>query len=131
VAQRSGEAQRLYWRISIGLPAMRAHRTLPFFLATAFAGVSTAGLAQAPGWQDQRTIALQSPGHSMPLLRQLARNHDAGFRSSGAELKLGHNVTLRDGRAYLFQTRSEEFPQAKFTGMVDGHGFHLTMSWPP
>jgi len=110
---------------------MRAHRTLPFLLTAAFAGVPAAASAQMAGWQDQRTIALQSPGRSMPMLRQLARNHDAGSREPGAELRLGRDVTLRDGRAYLFQTQSEGFPEAKFTGVVDGKGFHLVMSWPP
>jgi hypothetical protein len=116
---------------SKGLPAMRAHRTLPVFpVAALLAGVSSAAWAQA-GWQDQRTIALQSPGHSMSMLRQLDRNHDEGFRTSGNELQLGHGVTVRNGKAYLFQAQSDDFPLARFSGMVDGKGFHLVMSWPP
>jgi len=112
---------------------MRAHRTLPgFIVAAALAGIPATARAQAAsGWQDQRTIALQSPGHSMSMLRQLDRNHDEGFRPAGNELRLGHGVTVRDGKAYLFQARSDDFPLAKFSGMVDGKGFHLVMSWPP
>jgi hypothetical protein len=117
-----------------GPPAMRAHRTL-LLLVAAFAGFASVAEAQsndqAMGWQDQRTLALQAPGRSMSMLRLLDRNHDIGRRENGAELRLGHGVTIREGGAYLFRTRSDDFPIAQFAGAVDGKGFHLIMSWPP
>ncbi len=111
---------------------MRAHRTLPLLLAAVFAGVSSAAYCQeAMGWQDQRTVALQSPGRSMSMLRLLDRNHDLGRRETGAELRLGHGVTIREGRAYLFTARSDDFPIARLSGTVDGKGLRLIVSWPP
>ena|GEM_PF-5765550 len=108
-------------------------RTVPFLLAAVFAGVPSPCPAQdsAPGWQDQRTIALQAPGRSMTGLRLLSRNHDTGRRDSGAELRLTRDVTLREGRAMLFEARSDDFPLAKFSGALDGKGIHLMMTWPP
>jgi hypothetical protein len=111
---------------------MRADRALSLLLAAVFAGFSTAAYCQdAMGWQDQRTVALQSPGRSMSMLRLLDRNHDVGRRETGDEVRLGHDVTIREGRAYLFTARSDDFPLAQFSGAVDGKGLHLIMSWPP
>ncbi len=114
---------------------MRAHRALPLLFATAFAGVPGTAHCQADqamGWQDQRYLALQAPGRSMSMLRQLDRNHDIGRHESGAEVRLGSTgVTIREGRAYLFRARSDDFPIAQFAGAMDGKGFHLIMSWPP
>lgn len=111
---------------------MRAHRTLPLLLAAVFAGVSSAAYCQeAMGWQDQRTVALQSPGRSMSMLRLLDRNHDLGRRETGEELSLGHGITIREGRAYLFTARSDDFPIARLSGAVDGKGLRLIVSWPP
>lgn len=111
---------------------MRAHRTLPFLLAAMSAGWASSCLAQeTAGWQDQRTVALQSPGRSMSMLRLLDRNHDMGRRDTGQELRLGHGVTIREGRAYLFTARSDDFPIARLSGAVDGKGLHLIVSWPP
>jgi len=113
---------------------MRAHRTLPFLLVASFAGVPGVAYCQADpamGWQDQRYLALQAPGHSMSMLRQLDRNHDIGRSETGDNVRLGSSVTIREGRAYLFRGRSEDFPIAQFAGAVDGKGFHLIMSWPP
>jgi hypothetical protein len=111
---------------------MRAHRTLPLLLAAVFAGFSTAAWCQdAAGWQDQRTVALQSPGRSMSMLRLLDRNHDMGRHETGRELRLGHGVTIREGRAYLFTARSDDFPIARLSGAVDGKGLRLIVSWPP
>lgn len=115
---------------------MRAHQTLQLLLATALAGFAGAANAQsagdqAMGWQDQRYTAIQAPGRSMSMLRVLDRNHDMGRRETGAEVRLGSGVTIREGRAYLFRARSDDFPIAQFAGAVDGKGFHLIMSWPP
>jgi hypothetical protein len=111
---------------------MRADRALPFFLAAVFAGFSGAAHCQeAMGWQDQRTVALQSPGRSMSMLRLLDRNHDMGRRESGGEFRLGRDVTIREGRAYLFTARSDDFPIARLSGAVDGKGLRLIVSWPP
>ncbi len=111
---------------------MRADRALPLLLAAVFAGFSTAAYCQdALGWQDQRTEALQSPGRSMSMLRLLDRNHDMGRSETGDELRLGHGVTIREGRAYLFTARSGDFPIARLSGAVDGKGLHLIVSWPP
>ncbi len=117
---------------------MRAHRALPLLLSAA-AFVGAAGVAhaqymgdQAMGWQDQRYTALQARGRSMSMLGVLDRNHDIGRREAGDEVRLGSSgVTIREGRAYLFRTRSDDFPIAQFSGAVDGKGFHLIMSWPP
>lgn len=109
-------------------------RTVPFLLAAVFAGVPSTCPAQesAPGWQDQRTIALQAPGRSMTGLRLLSRNHDIGDqRNEGNALRLTRDVTIREGRAMLFEARSDDFPLAKFSGAVDGKGIHLIMAWPP
>jgi hypothetical protein len=115
-------------------------RTLPLLLAAVCAGYSGAAQGQAMpepamaqpamGWQDQRYIALQRPGHTVSILRQLARDHDAGRGETGAEVRV-HGVTVRDGRAFLFHARSDDFPLARFGGAVDGQGIHLIMSWPP
>lgn len=113
---------------------MRAHRTLSMALAAVFAGLTSAAVAQEDepmGWQDQRTVALQSPGRSMSMLRLLDRNHDMGRRENDSVVRLGHDVTVREGRAYLFRARSDDFPIAQFAGAVDGKGIHLIMSWPP
>ncbi|HVT23977.1 MAG TPA: hypothetical protein VHD95_05065 [Rhizomicrobium sp.] len=111
---------------------MRADRALPLLLAAVFAGFPTAACCQeTAGWQDQRTVALQSPGRSMSMLRLLDRNHDVGRRETGDEVRLGHDVTIREGRAYLFTARSDDFPIARLSGAVDGKGLHLIVSWPP
>ncbi len=87
---------------------MRADRALSLLLAAVFAGFPT-----------------------MSMLRLLDRNHDVGRRETGDEVRLGHDVTIREGRAYLFTARSDDFPLAQFSGAVDGKGLHLIMSWPP
>jgi hypothetical protein len=114
---------------------MRAHRTLPLLIATVFAGFPSVAHCQddraAMGWQDQRYLALQAPGRSMSMLRLLDRNHDMGRQETGSAVRLTSGVTIREGRAYLFRTRSDDFPIAQFSGAVDGKGFHLIMSWPP
>lgn len=117
---------------------MVAPRTFAFLLATVSAGVPCRCFAQemgfepAAGWQNQRTVALLAPGKSMSGLRLLARNHDMGQRDrGGADIRLTRDVTIRDGRALLFEAHSEDFPLAKFSGALDGKGLHLIMSWPP
>lgn len=112
---------------------MRAHRTLPLFLffAAVLAGIPAAALGEPIGWQDQRMAAFQLPGRSMPMLRLLSRNHDAGRGDSEDVFRLGRDITVRSGRAYLFQSRSEGFPEARMSGTLDGKGFHLILSWPP
>ncbi|HTO42382.1 MAG TPA: hypothetical protein VL026_15525 [Rhizomicrobium sp.] len=116
---------------------MGTPRTVPFLLATVFAGVPCLCLAQEAGfeptvgWQNQRTVALQTPGKTMTALGLLARNHDMGRRNKGVDIRLTRDVTIRDGRATLFEARSEDFPLAKFSGAVDGKGIHFVMSWPP
>jgi hypothetical protein len=111
---------------------MRADRALSLLLAAVFAGFSGSACCQeAMGWQDQRTVALQSPGRSLSMLRLLDRNHDMGRRETGDELRLGHDVTIRQGRAYLFTATSDDFPIARLSGAVDGKGLRLIVSWPP
>lgn len=106
-------------------------RTLPFLFAV-FAGWAGACLAEeAPGWQDQRTVLLQSPGRSMPMTRLLVRNRDRARMENGEEIRLGPSLTIRQGRAYLFTARSEDFPPAQLSGAVDGKGLRLILSWPP
>lgn len=121
---------------------MVAPRTVAFLLAAVSAGVpcqcfaQDAGFEPAAGWQNQRTVALVAPGKAMAGLRLLDRNHDMGRQtggpdSGGADIRLTRDVTIRGGRALLFEARSDDFPLAKFSGAVDGKGLHLIMSWPP
>jgi hypothetical protein len=111
---------------------MRALLVLPLLLTAVFAGSFDAAHGQeAMGWQDQRTTSLQSPGRSMPMLRLLSRNHDMGRHETGSEVRLGRDVTIRQGRAYLFTARSDDFPIARLSGAVDSKGLRLIVSWPP
>jgi hypothetical protein len=113
---------------------MRAQRALLLILAAICACAANAALAQQDeptGWQNQRTVALQSPGRSMSMLRLLDRNHDMGRHEDDAVVRLSHGLTIRQGRAYLFRGRSDDFPVAQFAATLDGKGVHLIMSWPP
>jgi len=110
---------------------MRAQVRLLFLLAAALTGLSGAAQGQAMGWQDQRYAAPHIPGRYESVLQQLAREHDIGRREEAPGVRLIGEVTIRDGRAYLFHARSDDFPLTQFSGAVDGQGVHLIMSWPP
>jgi hypothetical protein len=110
---------------------MRAQRRLLFLFAAAVSVLSGAAQGQAIGWQDQRYAVPRIPGRSNPVFQQLALEHDMGRHEEAPGVRLPGNVTIRDGRAYLFHARSDDFPLTQFSGAVDGHGVHLIMSWPP